>query len=47
MEPDFWLPPFVGPWFLERTLARGGVDAVDRIEELARTENSPTSAARD
>jgi hypothetical protein len=47
MEPDFWLPPFVGPWFLKRTLARGGVDAVDRIEELARTENSPTSAARD
>lgn len=35
MEPDFWLPPFVGPWFLKRTLLRGGAAAVDRIEELA------------
>jgi len=35
MEPDFWLPPFVGPWFLKRTLLRGGVSAVERIEELA------------
>jgi hypothetical protein len=35
MEPDFWLPPFVGPMFLRRVLLRGGVDAVERIEELA------------
>jgi hypothetical protein len=35
MEPDFWLPPFVGPWFLKRLLSRGGLDAVERIEELA------------
>jgi hypothetical protein len=35
MEPDFWLPPFVGPWFLRRVLLRGGIDAVERIEELA------------
>jgi len=35
MEPDFWLPPFVGPWFLRRTLLNGGVSAVERIEELA------------
>ena len=36
MEPKFWLPPFVGPWFLKRTLLRGAPVAVDRIEELAR-----------
>ena len=35
MEPNFWLPPYVGPWFLKRTLLRGGVDAVDHIEKLA------------
>lgn len=35
MEPDFWLPPFVGPWFLRRTLLQGGVSAVERIEQLA------------
>jgi hypothetical protein len=35
MEPAFWLPPFVGPWFLKRTLLRGAPTAVERIEELA------------
>jgi len=23
LEPSFWLPPFVGPWFLKRTLLHG------------------------
>ena len=40
MEPDFWLPPFVGPWFLRRTLMQGGVSAVERIEELAQQVDS-------
>jgi hypothetical protein len=35
MEPDFWLPPFVGPWFLKRTLLRGAPAAIDQIESLA------------
>lgn len=35
IEPDFWLPPFVGPWFLKRTLLRDGADPVKRIEQLA------------
>jgi len=38
MEPNFWLPPFVGPLFLKRTLLKGAPLAVDRIEELARAE---------
>lgn len=45
IEPDFWLPPFVGPWFLQRTLSRGGVSAVDRIEELAQSRGTNTSLA--
>ena len=36
MEPSFWLPPFVGPWFLKRTLLNGAPSAVDKIEALAR-----------
>ena len=36
MEPDFWVPPIIGPRILERTLERGGVNAVRRIETLAR-----------
>ena len=35
MQPNFWLPPYIGPWFLKRTLMRGGVDAVQHIERLA------------
>jgi hypothetical protein len=46
MEPSFWLPPFVGPWFLKRTLLRGAPDAIDQIEALAQQEQrAATSAA--
>jgi len=43
MEPDFWVPPIVGPWILQRRLKRGGAAAVERIERLAR-ELSPEYA---
>ncbi len=46
MEPDFWLPPFVGPWFLKRTLLRGAPQAVDRIEELAQQLDGAARTAR-
>lgn len=36
MEPDFWVPPVVGPWLLKRTLMKGGTTAVKRIERIAR-----------
>jgi hypothetical protein len=35
MEPDFWVPPVIGPWLLQRTLEQGGGRAIDRIERLA------------
>lgn len=35
LEPDFWVPPVIGPWFLKRTLKRGGSRVIDRIERLA------------
>ncbi len=35
MEPDFWVPPLIGPWILQRRLKRGGEAAVGRIERLA------------
>ena len=48
MEPNFWLPPFVGPWFLKRTLVRGAPKAIDQIELLAKQEEraATSSAAR-
>jgi hypothetical protein len=36
MEPDFFVPPLIGPWYLKRTLSYGGMRAVTRIERLAR-----------
>lgn len=36
MEPDFFVPPVIGPWYLKRTLSRGGIRAVNRIERLAK-----------
>ena len=35
MEPDFWVPPIIGPWVLKRRLERGGTGAINRIERLA------------
>ena len=35
-EPDFWVPPVIGPWIIKRRLESGGADAVARIEDLAR-----------
>jgi hypothetical protein len=35
MEPDFFVPPLIGPPLLKRTLRRGGGAAIDRIERLA------------
>jgi hypothetical protein len=36
MEPDFWVPPLLGPWRLKRSLSEGAPRAVRRIENLAR-----------
>lgn len=44
LEPDFWVPPIIGPWMLQRRLQRGGAAAVDRIERLAQ-EFTPEYAA--
>ncbi len=35
LEPDFWVPPVIGPWIIKRRMVAGGVDAVARIEGLA------------
>ncbi len=35
VEPSFWVPPVIGPFYIRRALRAGAVDAVDRIEALA------------
>lgn len=44
MEPDFWLPPFIGPWFLKRTLLQGAPEAIEQIETLAQQEDTAAAA---
>ncbi len=36
MEPDFWIPPVLGPWAVKRSLKRGAEGAVERLELFAR-----------
>lgn len=40
MEPAFWVPPVVGPYYIKRALKNGGERAVDRIEALAQDDMS-------
>jgi hypothetical protein len=35
MEPDFWVPPGVGPYLIKRKFRNNGGDAIERIEEIA------------
>ena len=46
MEPDFFVPPVIGPWYLKHTLSSGGVRAVNRIERLALELEAAAAAGR-
>ncbi|MDH3303946.1 MAG: hypothetical protein OEM92_01945 [Gammaproteobacteria bacterium] len=35
MEPDFWVPPGIGPYLIKRKFKNNGGDAIDRIEAIA------------
>ncbi len=35
MEPDFWVPPAIGPYMIKRKLKKDGGNALDRIEAFA------------
>lgn len=45
MEPAFWIPPVIGPYFIQRALRKGAVRAVNRIELLAQEIESELKAA--
>ena len=47
MEPDFWVPPVIGPWFLKRTLMKGGTRAIERIERIANAPPEPETVVQD
>ena len=33
LEPDFWVPPLIGPWLIERKLVREVTETVRYIEQ--------------
>ncbi|MEL7185737.1 MAG: hypothetical protein AAFN50_04795 [Pseudomonadota bacterium] len=35
MDPKFWIPPAIGPYFIKRKLKQDGGQAIDRIEKIA------------
>ena len=35
MEPDFWIPPGIGPYLIKRKFRNNGGDAIGRIEAIA------------
>jgi hypothetical protein len=35
VEPDFWIPPGIGPYMIKRKLKSDGSEALGRIEALA------------
>jgi len=38
MVPDFWVPPVVGPFLIQRALRSGGERALERMEALAQAQ---------
>lgn len=45
MEPDFWIPPGIGPYLIKRKFRNNGGEAIDRIEAIAQSvgvDPSPT-----
>ena len=44
MEPDFWVPPVIGPWAIKMRLERDARPALDRLESAAQ-ENTTASTA--
>lgn len=46
MEPDFWVPPMIGPWMIQRALEHEARVTSEGFARLART-RTPTSSSMD
>jgi hypothetical protein len=44
LEPDFWVPPLIGPWAIERTMRREALRTAAGIEALALAHRSAAVA---
>ena len=35
VEPDFWIPPLIGPWIISRKLQTEALETINNVERLA------------
>jgi hypothetical protein len=46
VEPDFWIPPVIGPWFIMRRLRSEALETVYNLERLAHAAILPHNTSR-
>jgi len=45
VEPDFWIPPVIGPWLIKRKLRSEALETVHNLERVAATPPLPHNSA--
>lgn len=45
VEPDFWIPPLIGPWLIKRKLQSEALETVRNLERVAQQEALPHNTA--
>lgn len=40
VEPDFWIPPLIGPWLIKRKLRAEALETVHNVERLCELQSS-------
>lgn len=45
VEPDFWIPPFIGPWLIQRKLRSEALETIRNLERVAKLARLPHNNA--
>jgi hypothetical protein len=45
LQPDFWIPPLIGPWMIKRKLIDEALETIDNLERVAPREALPHNSA--
>ena len=45
VEPDFWIPPLIGPWLIKRKLHSEALETVANLEQVAQDRPVPHNTA--
>ncbi len=47
VEPDFWIPPLIGPWLIKRKLRSEALETVHNLERVAQQDALPHNSVPD